>query len=132
MKKEGKWALGAAVAAGAGYVIGILSAPRSGWRTRQKLAKSASKARIDGEKQLKNLYTEINGLIVQGDKKLKQAKQGANSELKKQVASAKKTKEKIKLLLSALHNGDAEDPDLKVMLVEAKKAKANLAKFFKR
>lgn len=132
MKKEGKWALGAAAAAGVGYVIGILSAPRSGWRTRQKLAKSASNARIDGEKQLKKLYTELNVMLSDADKKLKKAKEGADKELKKQVASAKKTKEKIKLLLSALHNGDAEDPDLKVMLDEAKKAKANLAKFFKK
>ncbi len=132
MKKENKWALGAIAAAGIGYVAGILSAPRSGQRTRKKLSKSASKARIDGEKQLKNLYTDLNSMLADADKKLKQAKQGANSELKKQAAAAKKTKDKTKLLLSALHNGDAEDPDLKVMLEEAKKAKANLAKFFKK
>lgn len=132
MKKEGKWALGAAAAAGIGYFVGIVTAPRSGWRTRKKMANSANKARIDAEKQLKNLYTEINSLLSDADKKLKQAKKGANTELKKQVASAKKTKDKLKLLLSAIHNGDAEDPDLKVMLGEAKKAKANLAKFFKK
>lgn len=132
MKKEGKWALGAVAAATIGYVAGVLSAPRSGWRTRKKLAKSAGKARIDGEKQLKKLYSELNGLLSEADKKLKTAKKGANQELKKQAATAKKTKEKVSLLLSALHNGDAEDPDLKEMVEEAKKAKANLAKFFKK
>lgn len=132
MKKESKWAIGAVFAAGAGYVAGILSAPRSGKRTRQKLAKSANKARIDGEKQLKKLYSELSANLAEAEKKLKNAKAGANQELKKQVASAKKTKEKAKLLLSALHNGDAEDPELKEMLIEAKKAKNNLAKFFKK
>ncbi|HET7673007.1 MAG TPA: YtxH domain-containing protein [Candidatus Saccharimonadales bacterium] len=132
MKKDRKWALGAASAAGIGYLIGILSAPRSGWRTRKKLAKSANKAKIDGEKQLKKLYSELNVLLSDADKKLKKKKEGAQTELKKQVASANKTKQKARILLSALHNGDAEDPDLKEMLAEIKKAKANLGKFFKK
>lgn len=132
MRKESKWAMGTGVAAGLGYVIGILSAPRSGWRTRKKLAKSAARARIDGEKQLKKLYSELNVQLNEADGKLKKAKKGADKELKKQVASAKKTKEKLKLILSAIHNGDAEDPDLKKMITEAKKAKTNLSKFLKK
>ncbi|HYF96633.1 MAG TPA: hypothetical protein VD947_01185 [Patescibacteria group bacterium] len=132
MRKEGKVAIGAITAAAAGYVAGVLSAPRSGWRTRKKLAKSASKARIDGEKQLKKLYSELNNLLDEADKKLAKAKKGANQELRKQVTSAKKTKQKSKLILSALHNGDAEDPDLKKMVIEAKKAKQNLTKFIKK
>lgn len=132
MKKDGKWALGAAAAAGIGFIAGVLSAPRSGKRTRQKLAKSASKAKVDSEKQLKKLYSELNDNLGEAEKRLKTAKAGANQELKKQVAAAKKTKDKVKLLLSALHNGDADDPDLKVMIDEAKNAKANLAKFFKK
>lgn len=132
MKKEGKIAIGAITAAAAGYVAGVLSAPRSGWRTRKKLAKSASKARIDGEKQLKKLYSELSSLLDEADKKLGKAKKDANKELRKQVASAKKTKQKSKMILSALHNGDAEDPDLKKMVLEAKKAKQNLTKFIKK
>ncbi len=132
MRKEGKWIIGASLAAGIGYVAGILTAPRSGWRTRKKIAKSASKARIDGEKQLKKLYSELSVQLAEAEKKLQSAKKGADKELRKQVESAKKTKEKTKLLLSALHDGDAEDPDLKKMLAEAKNAKANLAKFYKK
>ena len=132
MRKEGKWVIGASVVAGIGYIAGVLSAPRSGWRTRKKLAKSASKAKIDGEKQLKKLYSELSVQLSEAENTIKKAKKGTDKELKKQVISAKKTKEKAKQLLSALHNGDAEDPDLKKMVVEAKKAKTNLAKFLKK
>ena len=132
MKREKKWALGTAAAAGVGYLIGILSAPRSGWRTRRKLANSANKARIDGEKQLKKLYSELNALLADADKKLKNTKKNARQGLKKQTVSANKTKQKAGLILSALHNGDAEDPDLKEMLAEIKKAKTNLKKFLKK
>jgi gas vesicle protein len=132
MRKEGKWIIGASIAAGIGYVTGILSAPRSGWRTRKKIAKSANRAKIDGEKQLKKLYSELNAQVAEADKKLNKAKKDARKELKKQIESANKTKQKVKLLLSALHAGDAEDPDLKEMIAEAKKAKTNLAKFLKK
>lgn len=132
MRKEGKWIIGASLVAGIGYVTGILSAPRSGWRTRKKLAKSANQAKIDGEKQLKKLYSELNAQLADADKKLKKAKADARVELKKQIDAASKTKQKVKMILSALHAGDAEDPDLKEMVSEANKAKANLAKFLKK
>ncbi|HEX5797132.1 MAG TPA: YtxH domain-containing protein [Candidatus Saccharimonadales bacterium] len=132
MKREGKLAIGAAIAAGVGYVAGLLSAPRSGKRTRKKLAKSANQAKIDSEKQLKKLYGELNVLLSDADAKLKKAKKGAAAELKKRVAAAKDTKEKVKLILSALHSGEADDPDLQKMIAEAKNAKADLAKFLKK
>lgn len=132
MKKESKFALGAMFAAGIGYAVGILSAPRSGKRTRIKLAKSANKAKIDSEKQLKKLYAELSTLVSDADKKLKKTKKDAQASLKKQIDSAKETKQKVKMILSALHDGEADDPDLKEMVVEAKKAKENLAKFLKK
>jgi gas vesicle protein len=132
MKKESKFALGTMFAAGVGYAIGILSAPRSGKRTRVKLAKSANKAKIDSEKQLKKLYKELSAMVSDADKKLKKTKKEAQKSLKKQIDSAKETKQKVKMILSALHDGEADDPDLQEVVVEAKKAKENLAKFLKK
>lgn len=132
MRKEGKWVIGATIAAGIGYLAGLLSAPRSGKRTRKKLTNSAQKARTDAEKQLKSLYSELNELVDKGEQQLKKAKNTANKELKKQVDNAKKTRNKAKLLLSALHEGDAEDPDLKETVADVKKAKTNLVKFIKK
>jgi gas vesicle protein len=132
MRKESKWALGAAIAAGVGYIAGILTAPRSGQRTRKKLSESASKARVDGEKQLKQLYSELQNLIKESETKVKKSKIKVDEEFKKQLENSKKTKQKVKMIISAIHSGEATDPDLKDMLEEAKKTKSNLSKFLKK
>lgn len=132
MRKESRWALGAAVVAGIGFIAGILTAPRSGWRTRKKLVKSASKARVDGEKQLKQLHSELQNLIKESESKLKRSKVKADKEFKKQLENSKKTKQKVKMIISAIHSGEATDPDLNKMLQEAKKAKSNLSNFLKK
>jgi hypothetical protein len=36
------------------------------------------------------------------------------------------------MIISAIHSGEATDPDLKDMLEEAKKAKSNLSTFLKK
>jgi gas vesicle protein len=115
-----------------GYLAGILTAPKSGRATRKDIAKNASKAKTQGEKQLKKLYKELDVQIKAGEKKIKTAKTSADAELKKAVDSAKKSQRKAKLLLSALHEGDAEDPDLKAIINETKKARADLKKFLKK
>lgn len=132
MRKGSKLAIGAALLAGVGYLAGILNAPRSGWRTRQKIKKDASKARIQAEKELKKHYADLIKLIKSGEAKVKQTKSSANNELNKQLNSAKKAKDKVKMLLTAIHSGEASDPDLKKVINEAQKAKSNLGKFIKK
>src|SRR5688572_13309660 len=119
MRKAARWLVGTGFVAAVGYVAGLLSAPRSGKRTRKRLAKSASRGRIEAEKQLKQLHSELNKLLDDADGQLKKVKTKANKELTAQIASTKKTRQKVKLLLSALHNGDAADPDLKKTVAEA-------------
>lgn len=131
-KKNKGLTLGALIAAGVGYLAGLLTAPKSGKETRKDIAKNASKAKTEGEKQLKKLYSELDVMVKKGDKQLKSAKSKANNELSKRMAAAKTTQKKVKLLLTALHDGDAEDPDLKAMIGEAKKAKSDLGKFIKK
>jgi gas vesicle protein len=130
--KSKNFTLGALIAASMGYLAGILTAPKSGRATRKDIAKNASKAKTQGEKQLKKLYKELDVQIKAGEKKIKNAKTSADAELKKAVDSAKKSQRKAKLLLSALHEGDAEDPDLKAIINETKKARADLKKFLKK
>jgi len=132
MSKKSKFTLGTLTAAGVGYLAGLLTAPKSGKQTRKDIAKSASKAKVEGEKQLKKLYSELNDLVADGEKRVAAAKTKANTELKKALANAKKSQEKAKLLLSALHDGDAEDPELKAALADVKKARDDLKKFLKK
>lgn len=131
-KNQRNLALGALLGAGIGYATGLLTAPRSGWRTRKKVAKSANKAKTDAEKQLKQLHTDLKASLGDAEKKLKSSKTKATKEFSTAVANAKVTKNKLKLVLTAIRNGDAEDPDLKEMISEAKNAKTNLGKFLKK
>ncbi len=121
INKKGKVAIGATLAAGAGYVAGILTAPKSGKDTRKDIAKTASKAKTEGEKQLKKLHSELNDLLAKAKDKKGQA-----------VDKAKAAKEKTRLLLSALHDGDADDPNLKAVIKEVAQAKADLVAFLKK
>jgi gas vesicle protein len=130
MKKTSA-AIFAFVAAGAGYLGGLLSAPRSGKQTRKKIAKSASKAKTDGEKQLKSTYKEVQEAIENVEKKIKATKGKADSEMKDAVKLGKDAQKKAKMMLSALRDGDADDPDLKAAISEVKKARDRLKKFVK-
>jgi gas vesicle protein len=125
-------ALGTLVAAGAGYLAGVLTAPKSGKETRKDIAKSATKARSDSEKQLKKLHSELNDVLREAENKTKKAKTKASKELADATEKAKRAKTKAKEVLSALHNGDADDPNLQAVVEEVKLAKSNLAKYLKK
>lgn len=132
MIKKSKIALGAAIAIASGYVAGVLTAPKSGQQTRKDISKKASKAKTDGEKQLKKLHSELSDSIAKAEKNLANSKTKASKSYNDTVTKAKETRDKAKMLLSALHHGDADDPDLKKMIVDGKKAKADLVKYLKK
>ena len=125
-------AVGTLIGAGAGYLAGILTAPKSGRETRRDIAKSASKVRVDAEKQLKKLHSDTAELLKEAEAKTLQVRSKANAEMKEAVENAKQAKEKAREVLSALHNGDADDPNLQAMVEEIKLAKNNLAKYLKK
>jgi len=127
-----KLAVGSAVAATAGYLAGILTAPKSGKQTRDDIKTAAERSRIEAEKDLKRLHTEL-------DKVIKEAKAGsdklgvkAQKELGDLVDRAKDTKEKVREVLSAIHEGDAEDQDLKRAVKNANLALKNLRNYLKK
>lgn len=131
-KSEKNLAIGALVAASVGYIAGILTAPKSGRETRGDIAKSASKAKTEGEKQLKKLHSELSDLLKKADAQKTKLGTKAGKELKQAVDKAVVAKDKARLLLSALHEGDADDPNLKAVIKEVKKAKSELGKFLKK
>lgn len=125
-------AFGTLISAGVGYLAGILTAPKSGKETRKDIVKNASRMRIKSEKQLKQTHSELVDLIKEGEVKLKKAGTKANSELKESTEKAKVAREKAREILSALHNGDADDPNLQAVVEEIKLAKSNLVKYLKK
>ncbi|HSX44786.1 MAG TPA: YtxH domain-containing protein [Candidatus Saccharimonadales bacterium] len=122
-------AIGGVVAAAAGYVAGILTAPKSGKETRKDIKQKAAKAKSDAEKQLKSLHHELGELIAKSSAQTKKLSLTAKRELTNAIKKAKVSKEKAKQILSAVHEGDAEDRDLHNAVKEAAKAVKHLKKF---
>lgn len=116
----------------AGYVAGILTAPKSGKETRKDLATSANRARIDAEKKLKKTYSDLQVLINEAEAKRKTLSSRAKKELDEAIVTAKNTKEKAREVLSALHHGDADDPNLQSAIEDMKRAQQNLVEYLKK
>jgi gas vesicle protein len=89
-----KVAIGSGVAAAAGYVAGILTAPKSGKQTRGDIKAQAKKSRADAEKEVKKLQIELEKLSKEA--KTRGGKLGAKAqkELKVLVEKAKNSKDK--------------------------------------
>src|SRR5690348_10141004 len=117
-----KLALGTAIAAVAGYVAGILTAPKSGKETRADIKDAASKGITEAEKQLKKAHTELSNMIDEAKLKGAHMSDKARKELDALVDKSKVTKEKAREVLSAIHEGDAEDQDLQRAIKEATNA----------
>ena len=117
-----KFALGTLFAAIAGYLTGILTAPKSGKETREDIKETAQKGFSEAEKQLKALHTELGKLIDETKAKTGELSDKTKQELESLVGKAKDAKEKAREVLSAIHEGDAEDKDLKKAIGDATKA----------
>ncbi len=129
MKKGTKFALGTAVAAGVGYVAGVLTAPKSGKETRKDIQDKAKKARQESEKKLKELNTELGDLIAKAKTMAKTAEAGAKTELHKALDLGVAAKEKGRDILSAFHEGESEDRDLQQAVKDVHKAIDHLKKY---
>lgn len=127
-----KVAMGAVIAGLAGYVAGILTAPKSGKETRQDIKNSANKAKTEAEKKLKGLLSELNEKLTDAKKAGNKLTGKAKEEYEKALETAGKAKEKARELLSAIHEGDADDPELQQALRDARAALKNLEKYAKK
>ena len=109
-----------------------MTAPKSGEETRKDIKNTAVKTFKAAEKELKELHTELNKLLGEAGKKASELKGVAQKNLDKAVDGAKVAKEKARELLSAVHEGDADDKDLDNAVKEAKKAAEHLKSFLKK
>jgi gas vesicle protein len=127
-----KIAVGAALAAAAGYVAGVLTAPKSGKQTREDIKTTANKGVTEAERELKKLHTELADLIGDVKDKGEELSGKTSEELSEVIDKARGAKQKARELLSALHEGDAEDKELKKAVTEATKAIDHLRKYLKK
>jgi gas vesicle protein len=130
-KNTGKWAAGALLAGAVGYLAGILTAPKSGKETREDIKNAATKAKTEAEKKLKEVHSELNTRINDLKDKGSELSGKAKDEFSELMDKARSAKEKVREVLSSLHDGDAEDPELQKALTDAKTALKHLEKFVK-
>jgi len=127
-----KWALGALLAALIGYIGGILTAPKSGKETRADIKDAAERGVAEAEKQLKKLHTQMAEMIAQAKEKIGTVNGIGRKDLQTAIDKAMVMKEKARELLSALHEGGAEDKDLQKAIDDSTKAIENLKAFLKK
>ena len=127
-----KFALWALIAGVGGYLAGILTAPQSGKETREDIKEGVVKGVAEAEKELKKLYEELNKLIDKVKGVGEKLGDSAGKEATDLVNKAKDAKEKVRQMLSAVHEGDAEDKDLKQAIKDASLAIDHLKSYLKK
>lgn len=122
-KQTGRnFAIGTLFAAGLGYLAGILTAPKSGRETRKEIHDKAAQTKSDAEKKLKVVHSELSEAIDQGKRKAKDVSEATKAELVEALGKAQVAKEKARNILSAVHEGGADDKDLQKAINEANAA----------
>jgi gas vesicle protein len=127
-----KLALGSAVAAAAGYVAGVLTAPKSGRETRGDIKEAADKGWTQAERELKKLHTDLDKAISESKKVSDKLGSKTKKDLDSLLTKAQDTKEKAREVLSAVHEGDAEDNDLRKAIQDANEAIEHLRDYLKK
>lgn len=116
----------------AGYVVGILTAPKSGKETRQQIKATSTKAWHEAEIKLKELYGELTEQLDEAATKARQATAKGRQEIEHLINEARDARHKVKIMLSAIHDGEADDPDLEIAIKQASEAKRHLVSYFKK
>lgn len=129
MTKKSTAAIGTVLVAAAGYIAGLLTAPKSGRETRKDIRKAAQKAKSEAERKLKQAHSELNKLLDEAAALASKSKGKAGDEFEKARARAEKIRQKTRELLSAVHEGEAEDRDLQKAINDIKEASSYLKKF---
>lgn len=127
-----KFAIGTLVAATAGFVTGILTAPKSGKETRKDIKDAAVTGVHEAERQLKRLHTELNDVIAQAKDRGERLTGQAKKDLETATNATKQVKEAVREILSAVHDGRADDKDLQKAINDAQKAVEHLKGYIKK
>lgn len=126
MGKAKNVAIGAAIAGVAGYVAGVLTAPKSGKETRKDIKDKAIATKVEAEKKLKQLHSQLDELLKQGKAASSKLSGTAKAEWDKLAKAALASKEKVRAVLSSVHEGGTDDKDLQQAINEANKAVTHL------
>lgn len=125
-----KLAIGAAISAVLGYLAGILTAPKSGKETREDIKNKAHETYAAAEKELKKLHTELTDVIDEVSDRITSFRN--SKEVTTALDQGRDAKQKAREVLSALHDGEAEDKDLQKAIKDATAAIEHLRDFLQK
>jgi gas vesicle protein len=117
------------IAAGVGYVAGILTAPKSGKETRKDIERAAVRAKSEAEKRLKQLHAELIETLAEAKRLGQTLKVEAQNELAVLTDRATQARDQVREVLSALHEGESDDKDLDNAVKEVSKALNDLKNY---
>ncbi len=129
MGKGKNVAVGAIVAGAFGYVAGVLTAPKSGKETRKDIKDKAVQTKREAEKKLKQLHSQLDELLSQGKEMSSKVSDQAKAEWVKLAAVAVTSKDKVRAVLSSIHDGGTDDKDLQKAIQDANSAVENLKSY---
>lgn len=129
MGKNSRFAVGAIIAAGVGYIAGILTAPKSGKETRHDIHDKAVQTKEEVLAKLEQVSAELGSTINSGKTRIKSLESSAREEVEKAVNTAVVAKDKARDVIAAIKTGEAEDKDLKNAVKDVNKAIDNLKKY---
>ena len=109
-----------------------MTAPKSGKETREDIKDKAVETYAAAEKELKKLHTELGDVLAEAGDRFGELRGKSQKSLDEAVAKGQKAKDKAREVLSSLHDGEAEDKDLKKAVAEATKAIENLRTYLKK
>lgn len=124
------FAIGALVSALAGYVAGILTAPKSGRETREDIKSKANETYSAAEKRLKQLHTELGDIIDKVSGQIDTFKN--RKEVSDALDKGRDAKQKAREVLSVLHDGETDDKELKKAVKDATDAIEHLRNFLRK
>lgn len=127
-----KLAVAVGLAAALGYVAGLLTAPKSGKDTREDLKQAAQNGMTQAERQLKNVSSELADLLEEAKKRGADMNDKARKQMDELVAQARAAREKAREVVSAVHEGDAQDEDLRLAVNQANNALRHLREYLKK
>jgi gas vesicle protein len=112
----------AALAGAIGYLAGVMTAPRSGGKTRKIWRQKGSQELDSAEENLKHLYAELSELITAAADEAKTLDGRNLKRFKEALTAAKNSKLKLGRVLEAVKEGASDDKDLDKAVREADKA----------
>lgn len=123
-------AIGAALSAVAGFIAGILTAPKSGRETRADIRNKAGTTYTEAEKRLKTLHTELTDVINEISDSIATFKN--RKDVSEALDKGRDAKQKAREVLSVLHDGEANDKELKKAIQDATDAIEHLRNYLKK